>query len=253
MATIPYLSHLRADGQALADAARGALDRRVPPCPDWMVADLVAHTGVVFAHKARIVRSRSLEPSESRDLRPDGLTGDTLLAWYDAAFGDLLEALETTDPDLDLWTWDGTNKASFWPRRMALEAAIHRWDAEVSVGAPRPIDAELAADGVDEMLLVFFPKERDRPDLEPEELYAGPRGIIQLAETDGGRSWSVDLRSDLPAATRGAPATADAAVRASAADLFLFVWRRVGLDAVETSGDEALLAAFYDWLGVIGQ
>ena len=56
MREIDYLQALRADGTALAAAARVGLDQPVPACEGWTVADLVLHTGMVHRHKLEIVR-----------------------------------------------------------------------------------------------------------------------------------------------------------------------------------------------------
>ena len=54
--------------------------------------------------------------------------------------------------DVTVATWIGPRPATFWFRRMAIEAALHRYDAQTAVGATTPIGAELAVDAIDEML-----------------------------------------------------------------------------------------------------
>ena len=45
--------------------------------------------------------------------------------------------------------------AGFVIRRMAQETAVHRWDADDAAGRPRPVEADLASDGIDEFLHHF--------------------------------------------------------------------------------------------------
>ena len=54
----------------------------------------------------------------------------------------------------------GPTTAAFWFRRQAHETAVHRWDAQraATPSSVDPIDATLAADGVDEWLEVFVPR-----------------------------------------------------------------------------------------------
>ena len=42
----------------------------------------------------------------------------------------------------------------------AIEAAVHRWDAENAVGAARPLDAAIAADAVGQTFEVMAPMRR---------------------------------------------------------------------------------------------
>src|ERR1700689_3142477 len=52
------LASLASEGAALADAADGHLERPVPACPEWDVAQLVTHTGGVHAWAAQVVAAR---------------------------------------------------------------------------------------------------------------------------------------------------------------------------------------------------
>ena len=52
----------------------------------------------------------------------------------------------------------------FWRRRMALETLVHRTDAELAVGDVAPMDDDLSADGVDELLWFGTHPENDDAD-----------------------------------------------------------------------------------------
>src|ERR1700728_2339939 len=52
------LASLASEGAALADAADGHLERPVPSCPEWDVAQLVIHTGGVHRWVCQVVAAR---------------------------------------------------------------------------------------------------------------------------------------------------------------------------------------------------
>src|SRR4029078_11382856 len=59
------------------------------------------------------------------------------------------------DPAEEAWTWSSEQTVGFTFRRQAHEALIHRLDAEQAAGQGSPLDPELPADGVDEVLDVM--------------------------------------------------------------------------------------------------
>src|SRR5690606_4587906 len=122
--------------------------------------------------------------------------GEAVLGWVRDGIDGLVEALEATDPDAPMATWAGEQPGSFWPRRMALEAALHRVDAQLAVGAPTPVATGLALDGIDELFTVIAPW-RGTGDLE------GTGQTLHLHATDpdldahgGGGEWLVTLAPD---------------------------------------------------------
>ncbi len=227
-----YLVHLREDGAALAEAARQGLEPVVPGCPEWTVRDLVAHTGVVHRHKEAIVRNRLREPPRERIEPP--LTGD-LLDWYEEGLELLIDALGSTDPETPVWTWHEPDRtAGFWCRRMAHETAIHRVDAQASHGVADPVSAELALDGIDEILDVMLVGG-----LRGEEV-GGDRQTIHLHATDGEGEWTLRLLPDAIELARG-HGRGDASARGPASDLLLFLWGRGRVQKLEVFGDPLLL------------
>jgi hypothetical protein len=109
---------------------------------------------------------------------------------------------------------------------------VHRWDAENAAGDAPPIDAELAVDGIDE----FFEHFCDTGAADAEAV----GGTVHLHCTDADGEWLVTepVVGGKLAVTRE-HAKGDAAVRGSASDLLLLLWRRVELDdgAFELFGD----------------
>jgi uncharacterized protein (TIGR03083 family) len=232
-----YLEHVQADGTALAAAARKAPEAPVPTCPEWDMSGLVGHTSAVHHWVAGIVRTKATERPVRR--RPaDFPTGpDALLAWYDEGLADLLEVLAKADAFELVWNWfdDRPAETRFWHRRMAHETAVHRWDAQAAAGDPQPIDATLALDGVDELLGFLAGGIPDDP-------IVGLKGSLHLHATDADGEWLLALAPDR-LEQRREHAKADAAVRASASDLFLWTINRLPADSprLEIFGDRAIV------------
>src|SRR5207253_3038416 len=91
----------------------------------------------------------------------------------------------------------------------------HRW-ATANVGEPGPIDAELAADGIDEGLYVFVPMARQGSTV------AGTGERFHLHRTDGEGEWLVVVEGDGIRVSRE-HGKGDVAVRGRAADLLLWL------------------------------
>lgn len=232
-----YVRYLRADGRALAEAARRNLEAAVPSCPGWTVGDLVFHTGEVHREKTLIVE-RALES------RPDSESSDVddehLIEWFEEGLEKLARVLETSDPNQPTWNWSSHEPqiAAFWPRRMAHETSVHRWDAEAAVGAPNPIDSDLAADGVDEFFFVHMPEEESHPPFD---------GTVHLHRTDGPGEWFVRLDPSGVNVTKEHK-KGDVAVRAPASSLVLLLWRRIGPEDVEMLGDSSVAEKLLRWV-----
>src|SRR3954447_20203112 len=139
-----YAAHARAEGAAIARAAEGHLEDRVPGCPDYDVGSLLLHTGAFGRQIGLVVPAGEyVEPSFDD-------VGDDPIDWHRRGMAELSDALGEVAPDRITWTWAGDRPALFWFRRAAQELAVHRWDVESASGEPSPIDTELAVDGIDE-------------------------------------------------------------------------------------------------------
>ncbi|MHB8463907.1 MAG: maleylpyruvate isomerase family mycothiol-dependent enzyme [Acidimicrobiales bacterium] len=214
-----YVEHLRRDGAELLAAARRDPAARVPSCPDWDVTALLAHTGAVHAWVATILRTAATaRPDRPRaEVSPPAFAA--VAADFEAGLFDLAAALEAADPDALVWNWLAGQPAParFWPRRMAQETTVHRWDAQEATGAAAPIDAALAADGVDEYLGFVAKTLAGAP-------IADLRGVLSLVATDDDASWGLELA---PHSLSIRPSTgADATITASASDLYLWMLHR---------------------------
>jgi uncharacterized protein (TIGR03083 family) len=235
-----YLTSLREAGHALAAAADGNLGAQVPSCPEWKVADLVAHTGRVHAWVTGIVDAGGAPPGPAPEAPSDPAE---LVPWYRDVHAQLLGRLAAHSPDDPAWVFVPTapQQVGWWYRRQALETAIHRYDAQSAVGRATPIDAELAVAGVDEFLTEFLPGVMvNRP-------VAGLTGTFHVHATDTPGEWWLDFGAKDLAARRD-HAKADAALRGPAAGLFLWVWNRTTVKeaGLEAFGDGSVIEAWRD-------
>jgi uncharacterized protein (TIGR03083 family) len=228
--TATYLGHLAADGAAALGAGRDQLDAPVPSCPTWTVADLLSHLGRVHRWVEEMVRTKAGE----RGRFPKPPPPQQLPVWYQEGLAMLLRTLEQADPDEMVWNWMALAPAParFWPRRMAHETAVHRWDAENAVADAHPIDQALALDGIEEYLdIVSFILEKETPNpalsgrLGLQAIDAPFACTVTMSPTNIERADGLDH----PQAT----------VRAAASDLLLWLCgrRAAGKGGVAVEGD----------------
>jgi uncharacterized protein (TIGR03083 family) len=217
-------------------AAKG-LDPQVPSCPGWTVGDAVTHVAQVYLHKAETMR-RQADPQPW----PPDLSGREPIRLLLEARGQLLDELRTRGPEAPSYTWYPPDQTvGFWYRRMAQETAIHRIDVELAHAAETPVDPALAADGIDEVLVVML--AGDWSDF-PVEAAAGK--AVDLSA--GGRTWRVQLDPESVTVTEHAadPAITDGAhavVSGAPSDLLLWVWGRAPLDRLAVEGDAEVVTA----------
>ncbi|MEC9202767.1 MAG: maleylpyruvate isomerase family mycothiol-dependent enzyme [Actinomycetota bacterium] len=224
-----YLAHLAADGRALIAAVEAAPDARVAACPEWTNTGLAEHVATVW--NFAIAQVESGDPSGPQ--RPSSDPDESMSNLLDRAVAVLSDA----DPDAPAWNWTDDQRSGWWCRRMAHEASVHRWDAQEAAQTIEPIDADLATDGITELIEVGL---RFRPrggwDLEY------PNGSLHLHRTDGEGEWLLTAVDGELVATFE-HAKGDAAARGTASDLLLYLWGR-GRATLECFGDEELLDAW---------
>jgi uncharacterized protein (TIGR03083 family) len=226
-----YLRLIRSDSARLAEMGRLGLDADAPSCEGWTVADLLDHTAHVYLHKVAWLRDRRppdpWPPPEFADREPT--------AFFDEATTAVLEAFESHDPNEVVGTpWESDQTIGFWYRRMALEIAVHRYDAETAHGVPTRIDDELATDGIDEVLRTMLAGSSWSEFDSEEPLDARIRIMA------GGRSWTVtaDLRSVTVVEGDTGPVAAE--IAGSPEDVFLWLWGRRAGDDLAITGDDDL-------------
>ena len=221
----------------LRSAVAGALDARVPGCPEWTGRDLVAHLGEVHRSWAAVVAAGPADapPAEVPEVRPAG----DLLDWSERSTEALLTALRDAGPDRAVWTWWGEPAVSgAVARHQVQETTVHAWDAEETVGRAGALPGEVAADGVDEFLSVGLPSNGSWPH--------GPGTVCLVADDVADGAWRVVLA---PEGGRLEPgqSTGDAVVRGSAGDLVLALYRRRGPETLAISGDDELARRMLAW------
>lgn len=231
-----YVESFRHDARQLVDLAAEAPDAAIVGCGDWVATDLVAHLVGVWGFMAHHVATSATERDGS--MRPPALDGVELFDRAEALIDELADALADVDPAEEIWTWTTERSGAFYLRRAAQETAVHLWDMRDAVGVPEPLDADIARDGIDELVDVTFPNLIDRQ-------VATPQGSLHLHCTDGPGEWSFELVDGALSVTRE-HVKADAAIRGSASDLLLALWERVDLDAgaVEVFGDADVAASW---------
>lgn len=164
---LDWLPLLRLHTDRFAEVlGRADLGAPVTYCPAWSVRDLALHLGGIHQWAAHAVthESPSFVPAE-----PGPEAGrDEVVGWYGRSAAGLVEVLESTSPGAPAWTLDPDDRtAAFWRRRQVHETVMHVWDLEGALGTPRPYDAELAWDGVQEVAAVMYPRQVRLDRVEP--------------------------------------------------------------------------------------
>jgi uncharacterized protein (TIGR03083 family) len=226
-----YLDALDRDMRGVVDVLRTAdLAVPVPDCPGWTLADLGRHLAEVHSWAYGVVTTGT--PGKPAEVTADG---SALAGEYRDWAARLLEALRATDLEAPVWTMGPEPRvASFWVRRQAHETAMHLGDARRALGLEAPMTTAFAADGVDEVVTVFFPRQVRLERIPP--LAHGIR--IELTDVPGAAYTVAGDGTDPDAPTV-------ATVTGTAYDVLLALWHRGGIERLEVSGDgAAVLAAF---------
>ena len=215
------------------------LVRAVPGCPGWTIADLVAHLTSVYRWVGLIVGERRNDrPSPQERAALDGVEcrDQALLAALAMAHAQVVEVLRSAPADLDCWSmWPAANSRHYWIRRQAHETLVHRIDVQNAssgeIAACADVDPAIAADGVDEMVLGFANRYRDR-------LRAASPCTLSLHATDVDRRWWIRLGPAEPEFGRGpVDGPAPTEIRACSGELLLLLWNRRTWDGMNMTGN----------------
>jgi hypothetical protein len=181
----------------VAYADRAGLEAAVPTCPDWSVLDLVAHQGMVHRWAAALVRGE-------RPSAPENVSAPVFLN-------------------------DAPPARRFWARRQCHETTMHAVDAlAASLGRPPKagevwIEAELAGDGIDELLGGFL--TRPRTPLRQDD-----EALLVVRPDDLPDWWEVRLGPRPAVTTRHSsddePPDADWELTGGAVEFYLRLWNR---------------------------
>lgn len=247
-----YLELLADDGERLAVVAEGNLDKPVPTCPGWDVAEVVRHTGSVYHHKvASIELGRRPQDGEWPAVPPEGAD---LVAWFREALAAILAELGTRAADSPAYTWyDPEQDVAFWQRRMAQETVVHRVDAESGSGQLTAAADDLAIDGIDEVLDIFMRFGYSSNDVasDPDLDISRHAGRSFLVRT-GPYAWHVAVASGEPEqiVLERESGPAQVTISGEPSELLLWLWGRRPDGAVSIAGEPAAAAALRDLLAI---
>lgn len=207
------------------------LDAPVPPCPEWVVRDLIRHLGGIHRWATTYVGEARTAPIE-HDLEElvGGWPDDrALAAWFSAGHRTLAATLEAAPPDLECYTFlESPSPRQMWARRQAHETSIHRVDLEAALGLVTGFPADLASDGIDELLTAFItrPGRGPRSD-EPVSMAVVPEDVEAR--------WTVFFDSGSCTTVRAHEASTST-VTGTASDLYAWLWNRPSPGVVALDG-----------------
>lgn len=230
-----YLAILRDEGDAFADSVAQAMDVSIASCEPWVGSDLLWHMIEVHYSWKFIVETHLMNPDDYVP-RPKPDEKD-LLTEYRTGLDELINVLSSLDPTRSCWTWAGIQDVAWVIRRMAHETAVHAWDAHCATGATREIDAALASDGIDEFVHVMV-----KNDIREGE--GALSGSVHIHCTDVEGEWLIVPTDASDVVVTREHAKGDCAIRGSASQLLLGLWRRVPMSSIEIIGNADVAAQF---------
>ncbi len=162
----------------------------------------------------------------------EGRTSADPPAWLRAGAARFAEVLEAADDDLEALVFlkEAPPAKHFWARRQCHETTIHALDAIAARDGRPPtaadcwFGAELAADGIDELLVGFWQRGKYSP-------HADVPYAVLVRASDVDAAWLLRVGPDPLVATRlepGEDPAADATLSGTAVDLYLALWNRGG-------------------------
>lgn len=224
-----------------ASAWPDAAEAEVPGCPELTLEQTLRHVGSV--HRATRLWVRDGRRPDHWERSPSD--GD-LVGFVRTGVQELLTELRAHDPadPCDTW-WPADRTHGFWRRRMAHETTVHRVDVQAAAGGPvDPIDPEIALDGIDELLFLWFGYRLN------ELRMSSPRqGAVALSAAQ--RRWLAIFERGRSSARRVGDAdarSADAMVRGDPMAVYLWSWGRLPDQSVHISGDQEAVAHLWTLL-----
>lgn len=236
----------------------------VPSCPGWNLTFLLLHLG---ANQRRIAKRLSdggerqpadltdnvflkLEPEWQEWLKAEKAPDDkplpaALIDWFEEGSKELIAALNAAGDEAQVWNLTGRAKvpAAIYQRQSAIETTLHRWDAQNALPGhhPDPVDPELAREAIN-LLFGFLPRLR--------QSFDGPEGqgeTFHLHRTDGEGEWLLTFNGK-ELDIKPVHAKGDVAIRGTASDLLLMLWRRIPPEQLDLIGDKDRANHLFDLL-----
>jgi uncharacterized protein (TIGR03083 family) len=221
----------------------------VPTCPGWSLKHLLRHVGRGDRWAAQIVSERRddyLDPRSVEGGKPPP-DPDDAISWLCGGAQRLVDAVEQSGVETQVWTFLGPRPANWWIRRRLHEAAVHRADVAIALGSQFTLESDVAADGITEWLeRVAIQAGGDGAPLPLEDgntmhLHAIDPGLGEAGEwtvgvSGNGITWSHEHGKGT------------VALRGGATELLLAIVRRVSVadTGIEVFGDEAVWQKWLD-------
>ncbi len=245
-----YYRELEVETEKLAVAVSDAdLTLPVPTCPKWTLGQLVGHVGHGHRWAAGMIERRANAPEPIVEEEVPAQAGPRG-AWLMAGARRLAAAVRECGPDTAVWTWGTEKSAGFWLRKLVHDGLVHRLDAELTVGREGSVSADLAADGVTDLLMSVATLS---PPDSADPIFVGLCGngqTLHFHTTDPGLGaageWMVQ-RTPAGVIWAHQHSLADVTARGPARGLLLVLNRRIrpALGGIEVIGDVTL---FTHWL-----
>lgn len=230
------------EGELLLDTATRVLPHavcaEVPGCPGFTLGEVLRHVGSVHRQARSWVRDGQRPDTWERSPADGDLT-----AFVRLGLSELLAELRQHDPaaPCDTW-WPDDRTHGFWRRRMAHETTVHRVDVQAASGGPvDQVDEDLAVDGIDELLFLWFSHR-----LAELKMSASQEGAVALATGD--RYWLAIFEQSRCRARRVNEVTArsaDAMIRGDPMAVYLWAWGRLPDQSVRITGDQEVVAQLW--------
>jgi uncharacterized protein (TIGR03083 family) len=238
------LEVLEEEGELLASSARGAdPDLPVPNAPGMTLAGTVRHVGSVYRMVVSWLRAGGGTPTRWQRAP---LAGQAVEDYLRVGLHALVAELAAHDPAEGCPTWWPLDQTyGFWCRRMAHESTIHRIDVQqavvgMTVGGPLP--DEIAFDGVDEILSLWFTHR------------LGVLGVANswtgtVAVLAGRRRWIARMTATGTSSWRAEPdEPADASISSDPTGMYLWLWGRRPVATATPLGDRVGIAQLWHLL-----
>jgi uncharacterized protein (TIGR03083 family) len=229
------------DAEARAVAACTGDDQpgvRVPGAPGLTPAEVARHLGSTYRATEAWLREGKRPATWQREPAAGESLEDYLLAGLMAVTGCL--ASEPANTPAPGW-YPEAETYGFWLRRMCHETTIHRIDVQQARGAVvSVVDDDVATDGVDEILHVWFGHRARTMGL------SGTREGAVLVRT-AGRTWRADSGPRGTAVRRITDdhPHVDATVSGDPMQLYLWLWGRASIHQADASGDQDAVAQLW--------
>ena len=221
----------------IADAAsRGAMTDPSPTCPAFTKRELVTHIGEFYGFWTHLVcEGRGVDKTPYSELDDQDPA-----VWLSDLGASMVGQFRSTSANQTMWTWNpDEQRVGFAARRACHELSIHRVDVELISGPSSPVEAHVAADGIDEvMFLANHGVAMGFGTLGSGESMHLHGTDVETAE------WMVHIGPETMTVTHE-HAKGDLAIRASVSDLEMLLYQRPTLGDVEYFGDKDVLAVFH--------